>query len=218
MISHHLDDASLIALSSGTLNAHLALAATAHIELCPQCRAKLRLADQIGGAFLAEQPSALTVQDGLARCWDLIAAKDRPAVRAAEPAPAEASLLPPVLADLLQNDLDDLPWRRLTRKVERYPLHGFGSEPGWIRLFRFQPGAVVPTHGHSDSEMSLVLRGSYSDDLGQFRVGDIEDLDFSDLHRPVVDSTEPCIALIATSGSIKFTGKLHRLRARLFRI
>jgi putative transcriptional regulator len=218
MITHHLDDASLISLSSGTLNARLALAATAHIELCPQCRAGLRLADQIGGALLTDQPPVPTSQDGLERCWDLIEAKGQPTARATESAPAEAILLPRVLADLLPNDLDDLPWRCLTGKVDHYPLDGFGAEPGWIRLFRFQPGAVVPTHRHSDGEMSLVLQGSYSDEFGQFGVGDIEDLDFSNQHRPVVDSTEPCIALIASSGPIEFTSKLHRLRARLFGI
>ena len=218
MITHHLDDASLIALSSGTLNARLALAATAHIELCPQCREGLRLAEQIGGALLVDQPLAPTAQDGLTRCWDLIATHDRPAARQSAPPPAQALVLPPVLAEFLPHDLDALPWQRLTAKVEHFPLHGFGAEPGWIRLFRFQPGAVVPTHRHGDAEMSLVLQGSYTDELGQFRVGDIADLDADASHRPVVDGAEPCIALIAANAPVAFEGKLNRLGARLFGI
>jgi putative transcriptional regulator len=215
MITHHLDDASLIGLSSGTLNARLALAATAHIELCPQCRQGLRLAEQIGGALLVDQPPVPTAQDGLTRCWELIAANGRPAVRQSAPPPEQALALPPVLAEFLPQELDALPWHRLTAKVEHFPLHGFGAEPGWIRLFRFQPGAVVPTHRHGDAEMSLVLRGSYTDELGQFRAGDIADLDTGDRHRPVVDGAEPCIALIAASAPVEFEGKLNRLGARL---
>lgn len=218
MINHHLDEASLIALSSGTLDARLALAATAHIELCSKCRADLRLADRMGGAMLIDQPPVSTAQDGLARCWDSIDATGRSVAREAEPAPAETIALPPVLADFLPDDIESLPWRRLTPKIEQYRLEGLGTEPGWIRLFRFQPGAVVPTHRHSDAEMSLVLQGSYSDEAGKFRVGDIEDLDVSDRHRPTVDSAEPCIALIATSGPIVFEGKLDRLCARLLGI
>jgi putative transcriptional regulator len=219
MITHHLDDASLLALGSGTLNARLALAATAHVELCPRCREHLRLAERIGGALLVDQPPAATAEDGFDRCWGLIQADDRPVVRRPAPARAEAQIgLPRVLAELLPGRLKDLPWRRLTTKVARYPLDGFGAEAGWISLFRFLPGAVVPTHRHGDAEMSLVLQGSYSDELGQFRVGDIEDLEASDEHRPVVDSAEPCIALIATSGPIVFEGRLNRLGARLFGI
>jgi len=217
-ITHHLDDVSLIALSAGTLNARLALVATAHIELCSQCRERLRLAEQIGGALLIDQPLAPTIQEGLARCWELIEANDRPVVQTLPPGSAASIGLPPVLAQFLPGDLENLPWRRFTARVDQYRLEGFGVDPGWIRLFRFLPGAVVPTHRHGDAEMSLVLRGSYIDALGQFRVGDIEDLDASDRHRPVVDSAEPCVALIATSGPIEFEGKLNRLGARLLGI
>ena len=217
-ITHHLDDASLIALSAGTLNARLALVATAHIELCPQCRERLRLAEQIGGALLVDQPLTSTTQDGLARCWELIEASDRPVVQQTAPARAASIELPSVLAEFLPDDLENLPWRRFTARIDQYRLEGLGVEPGWIRLFRFLPGAVVPTHRHGDAEMSLVLRGSYIDELGQFQVGDIEDLEATDQHRPVVDSAEPCIALIATSGTIDFEGKLNRLGARLLGI
>lgn len=218
MITHHLDDASLIALSAGTLNARLALAASAHIEMCPQCQASWRLAEQIGGALLVDQPLGRATEAGLARCWGLIEVTEPPTLKDPAPAPREFIGIPPVLTDFLPCELDRLPWRRLTPEVEQFALHGFGAEPGWIRLFRFQPGAVVPTHGHKGAEMSLVLHGSYVDELGRFSVGDIADLDASHRHRPVVDSGEPCVALIATSARIEFATKFNRLGARLLGI
>ena len=77
MITHHLDDTSIISLSSGTLNARLALAAIAHIEMCPKCRAGWRLAEHIGGALLVDQLAGPIEPAGLAGCWNLIERTDR---------------------------------------------------------------------------------------------------------------------------------------------
>ena len=59
--------------------------------------------------------------------------------------------------------------------------------------------------------MTLVLRGSYKDEIGHFRSGDLADLDPSVDHQPVSDGEEPCICLIATDDRLHFSGAFSRM-------
>ena len=59
-IIHHLDDATLMSLSSGTLGEALSVVASAHISACARCRTRLRQLDMIGGALLgATEPKPI---------------------------------------------------------------------------------------------------------------------------------------------------------------
>jgi len=58
---------------------------------------------------------------------------------------------------------------------------------------------------------TYVVRGSYHDEIGQFKTGDIADLDGHHSHKPVIDSAEPCIALIATHSPVRYSGVFSRL-------
>ena len=55
------------------------------------------------------------------------------------------------------------------------------------------------------------MKGSYQDEIGRFKAGDIADLDGHDVHQPVVDTAEPCIALIATHSPVRFQGMLGKI-------
>ena len=56
------------------------------------------------------------------------------------------------------------------------------------------------------------MQGSYTDVLGRFTTGDIADLDgHQEEHQPMVDSEEPCIALIATQSPVNYSGVLGKI-------
>ena len=57
-ISHHLDEATIIAHAAGTLGEAHGFAAATHIAYCSQCRAALREAESLGGQMLDEQEAA----------------------------------------------------------------------------------------------------------------------------------------------------------------
>ena len=59
---------------------------------------------------------------------------------------------------------------------------------------RIGPGRAVPQHGHGGEELTLILRGSYSDRFGRFAIGDIAALHENLVHRPIVDKQDNCIA------------------------
>lgn len=128
----------------------------------------------------------------------------------ARPEP-QAGVFPPALRDFLGFDLDGVPWKT---RLPGYKAYDLGDVEGLeVSLFSFRPGRVVPAHTHSGTELSLVLGGGFSDELGHFAAGDISIADAEVDHRPVADPGEPCIGFQVIEGSLKLTGPLvQRLR------
>lgn len=78
-------------------------------------------------------------------------------------------------------------------------------------MLKVQSGLSLPEHGHGGSELTIVLAGSYRDEIGHFRAGDVADLDDSIEHQPVADKEDGCICLIATDSRARFKGVVGRL-------
>jgi putative transcriptional regulator len=119
--------------------------------------------------------------------------------------------LPTPLREFITTELDDIEWNSLAPGIKGHPLTGLNTGSGTLSLLKIAPGMSIPEHGHQGSELTLVLKGSFSDEIGQFGVGDIADLDDTSQHQPIADTSEACICLIATDASLKFTGLMPRL-------
>lgn len=214
-ISHHFDDATLISFSSGSLSAGMALLVASHIDICPDCAGRVAQVRAMGGAMLNDIEPVSVAQDSLS---SVLALLDEP-----ENAPQSMSQqliqdqqirdnangLPRPLWLELGHDLEELNWRKIGVGVQQYDLKLEG--PGSARLLRLQPGVSVPHHTHRGNELTLILKGSYSDELGRFAAGDVADVDTEVKHQPIVDTGEECICLIATDAPLKFTGLMGRL-------
>lgn len=208
-ISHHFDDATLMAYSAGTLPQGMALLVACHLHWCAHCRQRARSTDAIGGALLdALAPAALN-EDALNTLLARLDAVEP--VTDARPAATVAAdpELPPPLQQLLAQPLEALPWKRIGYGVRQLDLALDG--PGATRLLRIAPGVSVPHHTHGGNELTLILRGSYSDEVGRFCRGDVADLDGEVSHQPIVDTDQECICLIATDAPLKFSGLMGRL-------
>jgi putative transcriptional regulator len=104
-------------------------------------------------------------------------------------------------------------WRKVLPGVAVRELKLPGTT-GQLRLVRMAPGRALPEHGHGSGELTLVLRGAYSDGLGRFTIGDIADLDGAAVHRPVADDTG-CICLVATATPPRYRSWFTRLWQRV---
>lgn len=89
---------------------------------------------------------------------------------------------------------------------------------GRLFLLKLAPGVRLPEHGHGCNELTLVLRGAYTDRFGEFRAGDIADLDMDAEHQPTITSDEPCITLAATDAPIRIKNRGLRLLQPWFRM
>lgn len=217
-ISHHLSDETLLDYSAGCLPQSLEVVIACHLTLCPHCRARSNLADNVGGALLkaseAVQTSA-TAKDILA--MDLLPEHAEPGISddkssgVVQPFDPVVSSVPRPLGRLLPTDLDDLPWKRMVPGIKQYNLSDQPRKEGAFKLLNLSPGVVLSQHSHQDRELTMVLSGSYQDEIGRFKAGDIADLDEDIEHQPVVDTDEPCVVLIATTSPVRFSGVLGKM-------
>ena len=212
-IHHHLDDASLMRYATGDLDPAFAVVVASHLAMCDECRHAVRLAEAVGGDYLDQAPVAALSNGSFERLSRMIDADGE--TQAAPPAPEPTAAnsdgdVPLPLQNLLGGSLNDLPWRRVVPGVQRHRIEMADTNAS-LFLLKIGPGRKMPEHGHGGTEMTLILRGAYSDAMGRFCKGDIADLDEHVEHQPVVDSDEPCICLVATEEPTRFKGIVSRL-------
>lgn len=206
-ICHHADTATLMSYSSGTLGEALGAVVASHVAMCPHCRGELARMDDIGGVLLQALPSAALTA--------LPPRPKSPCETARNPIPPAAAAvkrpMPSPLVRLAGPDLDAIAWKRLALGVWHVRLPLTTGAKGDLRLIKIAPGQVMPEHGHGGQEMTLVLDGSYTDGLGQFRSGDLADLDEGIEHQPIADHETGCICLIASEEKARFKSLLARI-------
>ncbi|MES9969592.1 MAG: ChrR family anti-sigma-E factor [Candidatus Thiodiazotropha sp.] len=210
MINHHPDDATILAYAAGSVTEGFSLVLAAHMENCPHCRRRMAEANALGGELLSElQPVAMSV-NGTEDIWSRIdKASD---AEIPEPTiPESVDGVPGILTPYLPGGIDQLPWRSLMPGIRQYVLNGVESGRGSVRLLSIAPGTTIPHHTHLGSELTLVLKGAYTDEIGRFQSGDLADLDDTVDHQPVVVDNEPCICLIATDDRLRFSGVFSRM-------
>ena len=208
-LNKHPDPSTMLAYAAGTVNEGLSLVMAAHLELCPECREMLADAEALGGGLLDRLPPTELSKTGIEQIWERIEADPTPEQT---PRPQiETWGLPAVLAPYLPGGLDAVNWHTLVPGIKQLLLKNVDSGQGSVRLLYISPGNKVPDHTHLGSELTLVLKGSFYDELGHYHYGDLADLDSSVTHQPIVDSDEPCICLIATDQKLKFTSALNRM-------
>jgi len=209
-IYHHPDDSTVMAYGAGALGEGFSLVLAAHMEYCPRCRTRLAEAEALGGELLSELPPVEMSAGGFANVWERVQAT--PAAEPSKPLrPLPDDGLPAVLAPYLHGGLDACRWRSLVPGIRQHVLNGVESSRGSVRLLSIAPGITIPHHTHGRGELTLVLKGSYVDEIGRFQRGDLADMDASVQHQPVADTDEPCICLIATDQRLRFFGVFSRM-------
>ncbi len=208
-LNNHPDSSTLLAYAAGAVNEGFSLVIAAHLELCPECRDEVTEAEALGGGLMQHLPAAEMSDAGMAQIWERIEADPIP--EKVHRRPAETWGLPAVLAPFVPGGLSGVRWRTLVPGIKQLRLENVESGQGSVRLLSISPGATVPQHTHLGSELTLVLQGSFRDEMGHYKQGDLADVDSSVQHQPVVDSDQPCICLIATDQRLKFTSALNRM-------
>lgn len=204
-------DELLLGHAAGTLPEPLQLVVRTHLALSEDGRRRYRVYCALGGALLDTIEPVAVREDA----WDRL----NRAIDRVEPIrlPAGARHDPRVPAPLrafAPDGFERLPWRNLGPAAEvELPL----SAPGYrTRLIRLKGGKSIPRHTHKGHEVTVVLEGSFRDEQGVHRRGDLVIADATVDHSPVAD--EDCLCLTVTDAPLKLTGPIGRLLNPLLRI
>ncbi|MFK7861937.1 MAG: ChrR family anti-sigma-E factor [Granulosicoccus sp.] len=210
-VTHHLTDETIQDYAAGSLSTPMETLVACHLTVCSHCRHRVDIADNIGGALLEDSESvgiSMSAIDLLARA-SMMPAHSAPVTTMQAPA---VTGVPRPLARLLPTSLNELDWRRIAPGIKQHNLSDQHRKHGAFQLLHLEPGVELMAHSHNDRELTYLVQGSYSDEIGRFMVGDIADLDgHEEPHKPVVDSEEPCIALIATHSPVNYSGMLGKI-------
>ncbi len=218
-IRHHPDDATLVAYGAGSISEGFSLLLAAHLEHCPRCRGRVVETEMLGGSLLETLEDAPLSGGGFDAVWARVCADEEPAAPPSPPpSQPRADGLPAVLAAHLPGGLEGIRWRTLAPGIKQHVLRDVDCGNGTIRLLSIAPGTTIPQHGHGGSELTLVLKGSFMDQIGRFQAGDVADVDVGIHHQPVADTSEPCICLIATDERLRFSDSLSRMLQPFFGI
>lgn len=207
-IEHHPNDETIYSYAAGALPAAMALVVGCHLQYCSVCRSKAADGEALGGQLMAEleaKPLSSGIREAMLGLLD-----SETNVEVASAAPVQGpSELPRLLRELVEVDeFDALPWKTIVPGMKQVDLK---CGEGDAKLLRIAAGKQMPVHSHRGHELTLILRGGYTDKLGKFNAGDFADLDGSVEHQPIADADEDCICLAGMDAPLQFRSWIAKL-------
>ncbi|UJF18366.1 ChrR family anti-sigma-E factor [Vibrio sp. SS-MA-C1-2] len=213
LIKHHPTFELLTLFVQGELDESLAIAVSAHCELCEQCNEQVTLLTQQEAhqAFFTEDDISLTSTNALDVNFDILlddifSSEQKPTILSPQE-PKEIKVqgkyfsLPKAL-----NNYDIQEWKQIAG-VSRASL----NQNNLLRsnLLYIEANKAIPEHTHQGFELTLLLSGSFRDQCGEYQAGDFIWLDEKCSHSP--KTTEGCLCYTVQNAPISFTQGVNRL-------
>jgi len=231
--NHHPSQALLRSFSEGQLSTGMSVAISAHIEYCDECRqASSRINAELAREWLAAEPvrgtesaasgsrsfehtadktprfsnsramlDQITSQPQIVTLNNVGANSDKPV----ELHMHERSVkLPRVLAKAAEKGVV---WRKLAGGINTARLTlDTGSQCDFMYM---KPGSQAPSHTHYGVEVTLVLDGTFEDELGEYMRGDFVLRQSDQTHTPRSD--EGCLCYSVLDSPLLFTSGWSRM-------
>ena len=209
--THHVTPELLASFAAGTLDAGEHLVIAVHVSGCSTCRRVVRAVEIIGGSTLeAIEPAPMK-----AGAFETVMSKLDP-----PPGPARArsnSGTDETLPEILKHYRIGRR-RRIAPGVSMRPIELPGPSKSRAFLLMSNPGTRMLEHTHTGTELTCVLRGSFSHEGGRFGPGDFDFGDETLDHQPIVGDGEPCLCLVAMTGDLRMNGLFGRLISPFVRL
>jgi len=214
-IMHHPPEDLLAKLAAGTLDEAEQLVVGVHVSGCARCSQFVHAIERLAGHTLAEAQS-VAMSNG---AFDLVMR------HIDEPRPAGPARLKPIRAALGGHDLPELlrscqfgKQRQVAPGISMQPITLRGAARSRAFLLQSAPGTRMLEHTHTGTELTLVLKGSFSHQGGRYGPGDFDYGDQDVDHRPIVGEEGPCLCLVAMTGNLRMNGFLGRLISPFVRL
>ncbi|OBT19697.1 transcriptional regulator [Vibrio tasmaniensis] len=220
MIKHHPNAAILKDFVDGNLADSVSLIVSSHVELCEHCQKQVSmLTAQAADSIFESDTAGLKLSDSEMDAFlsddgefdfdaiDQITADLSQAVEVVVEAQQETVsnttfTIPRALNSVARKD-----WLNLG-KISRARLD-FDDESHHTSLLHIDKDGQVPCHTHKGFEITLLLEGSFEDEMGVYNKGDFIWLDGEHTHQPA--TKEGCVCLTVSSDALYFTKGVSQL-------
>jgi len=200
----HPSSDQLIEFSSGVGSSARNIAISAHLDFCPDCKRQVIESESVAAVIFEKQSPVAVADHGFAQLMDRITSQPATSPAAKRTAP---SRFPPVVEKLIAHGTESLPWRKPMKNLRVSQL--LTDEQGLILgLHHMKAGCRVPQHTHRGHEISLVIEGGFSDQMGSYGPGDFIHLSTEHHHSPQADADGDCWLLSVVEAPVKLTGPL----------
>ena len=199
----------------GELAAGKSIVVSAHMELCESCSAKAKELQALAVSSWVDPSSAMqSDQTSEADYVNMVAG----IVTSSQIKSAPIEDLVEVDIDVLDHSIkipkvlakaasQGLKWRKVAGGISEAQL--FIDNETQCEFIYMAPGGKVPVHTHQGSEATLVLEGSFEDELGEYKTSDFIIRDAQHNHQP--HSKEGCLCFSVLDSPLQFTEGLARL-------
>ena len=199
----------------GELAAGKSIVVSAHMELCESCSAKAKELQALAVSSWVDPSSAVqSDQTSEADYVNMVAA----IVTSSQIKSAPIEDLVEVDIDVLDRRIklpkvlakaasQGLKWKKVAGGISEAQL--FIDNETQCEFIYMAPGGKVPVHTHQGSEATLVLEGSFEDELGEYKTSDFIVRDAQHNHQP--RSKEGCLCFSVLDSPLQFTEGLARL-------
>jgi putative transcriptional regulator len=212
-INHHPPEDLLAGLATGRLNEADFLVVSFHTSLCPSCRRFVGALEHLAGVAL-DQTAPVAMKAG-AFAAIMVEIDDPPAEA---PVHSGSSVdIPDGLPEILHRCRFGKQ-RRVAPGVKMQPIILPGAGDARAFLLWSAPGTRMLEHSHTGTELTCVIKGSFSHEGGRYGPGDFDVGDHDVNHQPIVGPEEPCLCLVAMSGDLHLNGWLGRLISPFIRL
>lgn len=201
MTQWHPHPDQLVEFAAGSCRSGVSIAISVHLHYCNQCRQTLSELESTSAVLFEQQAPAPVADTAFASLMDRIA-REPAAVEEPTPNPR----FPRALASLIPGSLEALKWNQPMKNLRVTRLLDDGDLI--VGLHHMKAGGRVPNHRHRGEEISVVLEGGFSDQLGSYGAGDFISRNVTDTHSPQADAHEDCLVLSVVEAPIKLTGPL----------
>ncbi len=222
--NHHPAEDLLRTFCQGQLSTGMSVAISAHLEYCGDCRsASGRINAELASEWLASDPVLQGSKTAGGKAFEstdteamLVNITSRPQIKSsissdsAIGAQAELHMhersvrLPRILAKAAEKGVV---WRKLAGGINTARL-GLDRDAQCDFMY-MTPGSQAPSHTHRGVEVTLVLDGTFEDELGAYKPGDFILRHSSQTHTPRSD--EGCLCYSVLDNPLLFTSGWSRL-------
>ena len=207
-VSHHPPEDLLASFATGALEEAEHLVVAVHVAGCAACGRFVRAMETLAAAALEHAKPVPMAADA----FDLVMSRihERPAAERPRPVPASATPGDPELPEILRRCRIGKR-RRVAPGVSMQPIELSGRGTARAFLLRSAPGTRMLEHSHTGTELTCVLKGSFSHQGGRYGPGDFDYGDDDVDHRPIVGDEGPCVCIVAMTGNLRMNGFFGRL-------